>query len=110
MSYDDLGYRTPNISIEIDQDRANSLGISNLHIGQISQSAFGGLRITDIREGDHIIPVMVRLRIEERNEAEKIRALYVHSALTSRCRSPASRTFKWNRSSPSSPTLTSCER
>ncbi len=79
--FDDLGYRTPNISIAIDQDRANSLGISNLHIGQISQSAFGGLRITDIREGDHIIPVVVRLRIEERNEAEKIRALYVHSAL-----------------------------
>ena len=78
--YDDLGYRTPNISIDIDQDRANSLGITNQQIGQISQAAFGGVRITELREGDHIIPVVVRLRIEERNEAEKIRALYIHSA------------------------------
>ena len=77
---DDLGFRTPNISIEIDQDRANSLGISNQQIGQVAQTAFGGLRITEIREGHHIIPVSVRLRVEERNEAEKIRALYVHRA------------------------------
>ena len=78
--YDDLGYRTPNISIEVDQDRANSLGISNQQIGQISQAAFGGLQITQLREGNHIIPVTIRLRVEERNEAEKIRALYVHTA------------------------------
>ncbi len=78
--YDDLGYRTPNLSIDIDQDRANSLGITNQQIGQISQAAFGGVRITELREGDHIIPVVVRLRVEERNEAEKIRALYIHSA------------------------------
>ncbi len=78
--FDDLGFRTPNISIDVDQDRANSLGITNQQIGQISQAAFGGLQITELREGNHIIPVVVRLRIEERNEAEKIRALYVHSA------------------------------
>ncbi len=78
--YDDLGYRTPNISIDIDQDRANSLGITNQQIGQISQAAFGGVPITQLREGDHIIPVVVRLRIEERDQAEKIRALYIHSA------------------------------
>jgi multidrug efflux pump subunit AcrB len=78
--FDNLGFRTPNISIDIDQDRANSLGITNQQIGQISQTAFGGIRITELREGNHVIPVVVRLRIEERNEAEKIRGLYVHSA------------------------------
>ena len=76
---DDLGYRTPNLSIDIDQDRANSLGITNQQIGQISQAAFGGIRITELREGDHIIPVVIRLRVEERNQADKIRALYIHS-------------------------------
>ena len=33
-----------------------------------------------ISEGDHLIPVMVRLRIDERNEAEKIRTMHVLSA------------------------------
>lgn len=78
--YDDLGYRTPNLAIDIDQDRANSLGITNLQIGEVAQSAFGGLQITELREGNHLIPVLIRLRIEERNEADRIRALYVHSA------------------------------
>ena len=77
---DDLGFRTPLLDINIDQDRANSLGISNKDIGQVSQSAFGGLQITELREGEHIIPVTIRLRVEERNEVERIRALYVHSA------------------------------
>ena len=77
---DDLGLRTPNLNLDIDQDRANTLGISNKDIGQISQSAFGGLQITELREGEHIIPVSIRLRVEERNEVERIRALYVHSA------------------------------
>jgi multidrug efflux pump subunit AcrB len=79
--YDNLGLRAPTLAIEIDQDRANSLGITNQQIGQISQTAFGGLKVTEMREGDHLIPVAIRLRIEERNEAEKIRALYVQSAI-----------------------------
>ena len=77
---DDLGWRTPDLNLDIDQERANSMGISNQDIGQISQSAFGGLQITELREGEHIIPVTIRLRVEERNEVERIRALYVHSA------------------------------
>ena len=31
--FDDLGLRMPNIQIDIDQDRANSLGLNNQHIG-----------------------------------------------------------------------------
>lgn len=79
--YDDLGLRTPTLAIDIDQPRANSLGISNEQIGRISQTAFGGLKVTDLREGDHLIPVAIRLRTDERNEAEKIRSLYIHSAI-----------------------------
>ncbi len=75
--HDDLGLRMPNLKIDIDQDRANSLGVGNLQIGQISQAAFAGLKVTELREGDRLIPVLIRLRVEERNEAEKIRTLYV---------------------------------
>jgi len=38
--HDDLGVRMPNLRIDIDQDRANSLGIGNNQIGQVSQAAF----------------------------------------------------------------------
>ena len=61
----------PNLRIDIDQDRANSLGIGNNQIGQVSQAAFAGLKVTELRDGDRLIPVVIRLRVEDRNQAEK---------------------------------------
>ena len=78
--HDDLGFRMPSLEINIDQDRANSLGVGNKEIGQVAQAAFSGLQVTQLREGDRLIPVVIRLRVEDRNEAEKIRALYVETA------------------------------
>ena len=75
--HDDLGVRMPNLKIDIEQDRANSLGVGNKQIGQISQAAFAGLKATELREGDRLIPVVIRLQVDERNEAEKIRGLYL---------------------------------
>ena len=77
--FDDLGLRMPNLQIEIDQDRANSLGLNNQQIGNVAQAAFTGLKVTELREGDRLIPVLIRGRIEDRNEAEKIRGLYVQA-------------------------------
>lgn len=77
--HDDLGRRMPSLQIDIDQERANTLAISNEQIGRLAQTAFTGIKVTELREGDHLIPVVIRLRIEERNEAEKIRTMYVRS-------------------------------
>jgi multidrug efflux pump subunit AcrB len=77
--FDDLGLRMPNIQIDIDQDRANSLGLGNKQIGMVAQAAFAGLKVTELREGDRLIPVVIRNRIEDRSEAEMIRGLYVET-------------------------------
>src|SRR4029077_17757058 len=77
--FDDLGLRMPNIRVDIDQDRANSLGLNNQQIGAVAQASFTGLKGTELREGDRLIPVLIRGRIEDRSEAEKIRGLYVQS-------------------------------
>ena len=74
--FDDLGLRMPNIQIDIDQDRANSLGLNNQQIGAVAQSSFTGLKLSELREGDRLIPILARGRIEDRSEAEKIRGLY----------------------------------
>jgi multidrug efflux pump subunit AcrB len=74
--FDDLGLRMPNIEIDIDQDRANSLGLNNQQIGAVAQASFTGLKVTELREGDRLIPVLIRGRIEERSEVDKIRGLY----------------------------------
>jgi multidrug efflux pump subunit AcrB len=72
----------PTLEIEVDQERANTLGVGNAQIGKLTQAAFAGLKVTELREEDHLIPVVIRLRVEERNEAEKIRGLYVESERT----------------------------
>ena len=77
--FDDLGLRMPSLEINIDQDRANSLGVGNHLIGMTAQAAFAGLKVTELREGDHLIPVVIRLRVEDRDAAEKIRSLYVQT-------------------------------
>jgi multidrug efflux pump subunit AcrB len=77
--HDDLGRRMPTLEINIDQERANTLGINNAQVGRLTQAAFAGLTITELRDGDHLIPIVVRLRAEERNEAEKLRSLYARS-------------------------------
>jgi multidrug efflux pump subunit AcrB len=74
--FDDLGSRMPNIQIDIDQDRANSLGLNNEQIGAVALSSFTGLKLSELREGDRLIPILARGRIEERSEVEKIRGLY----------------------------------
>ena len=80
--HDDLGLRMPSLRIAIDQERANSLGLGNQQIARTAPAAFAGLKVTELREGDHLIPVVIRVRAEERNEAEKIRSLYVQTSAT----------------------------
>lgn len=79
---DDLGFRMPTLRVDIDQARANALGVVNSMVGRVMQSAFGGLKVTELREGDHLVPVLIRLAVEERNEAAKIRSMYVESMTT----------------------------
>ena len=77
--HDDLGRRIPTLLIAMDQNRANLLAINNVAVGRLAQAAFNGLPVTELREGDHLIPVLARLRVEDRNEADRIRTMYVKS-------------------------------
>jgi multidrug efflux pump subunit AcrB len=55
--------------------------VDNRSVGRVVQSAFADVPVTQLREGDHLIPVIIRLRAEERSEAEKMRGLYAESTL-----------------------------
>ncbi len=75
--HDDLGRQMVNLTIAVDQDRAALLGVDNASAGLVIAAAFQGIPITDLREGDHLVPVVVRLREVERTEADRVRSLYV---------------------------------
>jgi multidrug efflux pump subunit AcrB len=78
--HDDLGQRLPTLRIDVDQDRANTLGVDNKTVGSLAAVAFSAQRVTELREGDHLVPVNLRLRPDEITEADRIRSVYVESS------------------------------
>jgi multidrug efflux pump len=68
------------VNLQIDPDRANLAGVTNLDVAQSSTAAMSGMPVAVLREGDKQIPVLVRLRMEERAQLSDIRNLYVNSS------------------------------
>ena len=63
---DDWGEETFTVKLKVDQERANDAGVSNLDVAVASASTMNGAPLTTLREGDQEIPVVLRLRMEDR--------------------------------------------
>jgi len=77
---DDWGDESFAVKLQIDSDRANMAGISNLDVAASSIAGMNGVEVTTLREGDKQIPVVVRMRVEERAQLADIKNLYVYSS------------------------------
>jgi multidrug efflux pump subunit AcrB len=76
---DDWGAGSFSIVMQVDPDRANLAGFSNLDIARSSAAAMSGYPVAVLRDGDTLIPVVARLRLEERMQLSDIGNLYVNS-------------------------------
>lgn len=76
---DDWGAESFVANLEVDADRANLANISNLDVAASSAAAINGVKVTTLREGDEQIPVVARLRAEERAQLSDVQNLYVYS-------------------------------
>jgi multidrug efflux pump subunit AcrB len=68
--------------IQIDPDRANVVGITNADIANASTAAMSGATVGVFKEGDKNIPIVARLRMQERAQLVDIKNLYVYSSQT----------------------------
>ncbi len=68
--------------ILIDPDRSNVAGISNADVAEASATAMSGTPVGVFKEGDKDIPIVARLRMEERAQVADIKNLYVYSSQT----------------------------
>src|SRR5579859_1380101 len=66
--------------IQIDSDRANVAGITNADVANASAAAMSGTTVGVFKEGDKNIPIVARLRMEERAQLADIKNLYVYSS------------------------------
>jgi len=92
----DVLYNTPNtldirtdwenlivkVDVEIDQLRAKRAGLTSSEIAQALETYFSGTQITEYREGDEIIPVILRAEQAERENLDRLRTLTIYSKQT----------------------------
>ena len=77
--HDDWDEESAAVRLEIDPDRANLAGVTNSDVAASTAAALSGNVVTVLREGHKQIPVVARLRVEERAQLSDIQNLYVYS-------------------------------
>ncbi|PYV75953.1 MAG: AcrB/AcrD/AcrF family protein [Acidobacteria bacterium] len=77
---DDWSPDSPQMKIEIDPDRANLVGITNADVATSTAAAISGNPVGIYKEGNKDIPIVVRLRPQDRARLSQIENLYVNSS------------------------------
>ena len=68
------------IALTVDPDRANLAGVTNSDVALSSTSGISGMTVTTLEEGQKQIPVVARLRMEERAQLSDVQNLYVYAS------------------------------
>jgi len=77
--WDDWGLWTKKMLVAVDQDKAREAGISSFDVAVSLQTAMSGLRASDYREGDTVIPILLRNDEGFRGRLDKLDSLNVYS-------------------------------
>jgi multidrug efflux pump subunit AcrB len=77
---DDWAPDSAQMKIQIDPDRANLVGITNSDIAASTAAAISGTPVGTYKEGDKNIPIVARLRPQERARLSQVENLYVNSS------------------------------
>ena len=67
-------------SLKIDPDKANLAGVTNQNVAQATQAATDGVGVTTLQQGNKQIPVVARLRQDERASLSDIQNIYITSS------------------------------
>lgn len=60
------------LDVLIDQERSRRAGLSPAAVARALETNFDGLAVTDYREGDRVIPVLLRARAQERRSLDDV--------------------------------------
>ncbi len=70
------------IDVQIDQHRAKRTGLTSDEIARALNTYFSGTQITEFREGDEIIPIVLRAGEAERHNLDRLRTATIYSDKT----------------------------
>ena len=72
--------RTRRLTLTIDPDRANLAGITNMDVANSATSGMSGTTVSALQEGQKQIPIVARLRMDERSQLSDIQNMYVYGS------------------------------
>ena len=70
---DSWGVSGYQLRVDVDEDTANLAGITNVEIARTLNAYYSGHHLTTFREGDHLVPVYLRLASGQRGDLEQLR-------------------------------------
>jgi multidrug efflux pump subunit AcrB len=76
---DDWGFRVKKLRININQQRALRAGVSSEDIALSLQTGLSGLELTEFRDGEEIIPVVLRSVSQDRTGIDQLEAISVYA-------------------------------
>jgi multidrug efflux pump subunit AcrB len=68
------------VQLAVDADRASAAGVTNQDVASSSVTALSGGKVGTLQEGDHQLPIALRLRASERQRLSDVDNMYVYSA------------------------------
>jgi multidrug efflux pump subunit AcrB len=68
------------LTLDVDADRANLAGVTNMDVANSSAAALSGTTVAALQEGDKQIPIVTRMRMDERARLSDIQNLYVYAS------------------------------
>src|SRR5262249_12884787 len=77
---DDWGAEGFALNLQVDPDRAQMAGVSNADVALSTAAALNGDEVGVLREQNRQIPIVARLRVEERAKLGDLQSLYVFSS------------------------------
>jgi multidrug efflux pump subunit AcrB len=77
---DNWGPEGFSVRLDTDSDKANLSGLTHFDVATASAAALVGRSVGTIREGEDQIPVVARLRMEERAQLSDLKSLYVYAS------------------------------
>jgi multidrug efflux pump len=73
----DWGYQSPVLKVDIDQDRARAAGVSSADISNTLHSVIDGLPMSQFREGDQLIDIVLRSPVLERDKLAQVASINI---------------------------------
>ena len=74
------GDLAPALRVDVDQDRAAALGLSSADIARALRAATDGVTVSQLRERDQLIDIVLRAPVSERSRLEQVANINVYTA------------------------------